>query len=608
MGSATSIALLNESAAGWAEAIWRASWQGGALAAALALALRAICCRWRHFPSAWSCRLWWLVCLKLLVGLCPIFLALPLIPAHSGTGAMTRMNAARPGRNPAAVSHVVGPLEVSLPRAEIELAPTVPLLSVCSWLFAGWIAGACALGLATALSFYRLHKIVRSSTPVSDPDIVKIARHCSEALSLRSVPRILLTSDDLGVLTFGIWSPVVLVSRQTLACCSPSELRMVLFHEFSHVRRRDIRLGLAPQLTQVLFWFHPLAWLASREFCLAREAACDEQTLVALRSPAEVYARLLLKLGARHSPWIPLCAPGVSSHFRLLHRRISMLQHVTEGSPRRVRRGIILLSCVVGTALIVPWTIVSAQNSDQKPAGATSGTIGRTDVPERVVHGSAAAASATVRSSGLKQSTAESKGGAQSRGIPAGLPSTSSVKTDPKGSHRAALATSMTASRLTLAGSPTTTLDFTTSVARPESELKTRIFRLNYAQPDDITKTLSTLFEGEMGKTFRLVPDPRTKSIILRAGPEKTEEIALILRELDVEQADVVQAERIRIVPLQFAEAAEVAKTLNTLFAEQAPSNVKIVPIERTNSLIIQSSNSKLAEIMDVFHRLDVRK
>ena len=72
---------------------------------------------------------------------------------------------------------------------------------------------------------------------------------------------------------------------------------MALAHELMHVRRRDVLLGCIPALAERLYFFHPLARLAAREYVIAREAACDAAVVRALDVPADDYGRLLLRLG-----------------------------------------------------------------------------------------------------------------------------------------------------------------------------------------------------------------------------------------------------------------------------------------------------------------------
>jgi len=71
---------------------------------------------------------------------------------------------------------------------------------------------------------------------------------------------------------------------------------MALAHEMAHVARGDLWLGLVPSLARRVFFFHPAAWIAEREYAIAREAACDDAVLGHRGADAFAYGRLLLRL------------------------------------------------------------------------------------------------------------------------------------------------------------------------------------------------------------------------------------------------------------------------------------------------------------------------
>jgi beta-lactamase regulating signal transducer with metallopeptidase domain len=53
-----------------------------------------------------------------------------------------------------------------------------------------------------------------------------------------------------------------------------SDLRRALIHELEHVRRGDWATQVLASVVCVLYWFHPLVWLAVRRLRLAMEQAC----------------------------------------------------------------------------------------------------------------------------------------------------------------------------------------------------------------------------------------------------------------------------------------------------------------------------------------------
>ena len=80
----------------------------------------------------------------------------------------------------------------------------------------------------------------------------------------------------------GLWRPILLIQKSALEAGVSAELRMALAHELSHLCWRDLWYGLAPVLAQTVLFFHPLVWLAVREYVLSREQACAPKRSLSL--------------------------------------------------------------------------------------------------------------------------------------------------------------------------------------------------------------------------------------------------------------------------------------------------------------------------------------
>jgi hypothetical protein len=102
-----------------------------------------------------------------------------------------------------------------------------------------------------------------------------------------------------------------------------------------HIRRRDLALGWVPACAERLFFFHPFARLAAREYLTAREAACDAAVVRALGVAPVDYGRLLMRLGV-DAGMPALAAGGAPFSTSSLKRRLHMLEH--HGSSEVSRR------------------------------------------------------------------------------------------------------------------------------------------------------------------------------------------------------------------------------------------------------------------------------
>lgn len=84
---------------------------------------------------------------------------------------------------------------------------------------------------------------------------------------------------------------VVLPSRLVMR---PKELRIVLAHEFEHIRQNDVEWELAFELLRPVLYLNPAFLLWKRTFNRLRELNCDQAVLSSLRISPREYARCLL--------------------------------------------------------------------------------------------------------------------------------------------------------------------------------------------------------------------------------------------------------------------------------------------------------------------------
>jgi len=109
----------------------------------------------------------------------------------------------------------------------------------------------------------------------------------------------------------GILRPVILLPEDA-SNWTPSRRRAVLAHELAHVRRHDPAILLAAHLATIVYWFHPLCWLAAVRLRIESERACDDAALRIGLLPSG-YAGHLLDLARMFNPQ-PAIPTATTSH------------------------------------------------------------------------------------------------------------------------------------------------------------------------------------------------------------------------------------------------------------------------------------------------------
>ena len=179
----------------------------------------------------------------------------------------------------------------------------------------------------------------------------------------------------------GLFRPVILLPRSLAERLPPKQLRAVLLHELVHLRRGDVWVNCAQALLQILYWWHPLLWLANARIRRVREEAVDDAVMLALRDDAETYAPTLLEVAklALHRPLATLGLVGILESRGSLRQRIERL--IDFRPPRKAGLTLGSALAVLGfAALAVPMGEAPAPS--EAAQSATSPTTATNAAPD----------------------------------------------------------------------------------------------------------------------------------------------------------------------------------------------------------------------------------
>jgi type II secretory pathway component GspD/PulD (secretin) len=96
----------------------------------------------------------------------------------------------------------------------------------------------------------------------------------------------------------------------------------------------------------------------------------------------------------------------------------------------------------------------------------------------------------------------------------------------------------------------------------PETQF--RVFPLKHAAASAAQVTLTQVFadRGQLGPVVRVTPDVRSNALVVQAAPRDLEEVAAVLRRIDVSKSAAVN--EVRIIPLEHTLAQDVASVLQS--------------------------------------------
>jgi beta-lactamase regulating signal transducer with metallopeptidase domain len=251
----------------------------------------------------------------------------------------------------------VPPKPAMIPAAWLLATSAIVSLTLLAWLLVRWwqVTG----------------QVCRAKT---SERLTALAGEAQKLIGTKCNVQVKLTTNSMSPAVCGLFHPAILIPQSLAEQFTNEQLRAVLLHELIHVRRRDVWVNFAQALLPIIYWWHPLVWLANARIRRVREEAVDDAVMIALRDEAESYAPTLLEVAklALNRPLASLGLVGIMESRHALRQRIERLVDF-----RPPRRAGLTLASLLG---IAAFTAVAVPMGDG-PTGATN-LSNSTDVPE----------------------------------------------------------------------------------------------------------------------------------------------------------------------------------------------------------------------------------
>ncbi len=221
-----------------------------------------------------------------------------------------------------------------------------------SWLWAVWLAGVLAVLSARLAGWIALGRLTRDAEPIDDAEWTTQARDLAAKLGLTRRILLLRGARAAMPMTWGWIRPVVLLPAEADSW-GVDRRRGVLLHELAHVKRLDCLTQAIARVACAVYWFHPLAWIATRRMGVERERACDDVVLLAGARASE-YAGHLLEVarGLRAHQVAALAVLAMARPSQLEGRLLAILD--PDRRRRGPGRGLALIALMTAMLMLVP--------------------------------------------------------------------------------------------------------------------------------------------------------------------------------------------------------------------------------------------------------------
>ncbi|MHB9029492.1 MAG: M56 family metallopeptidase [Candidatus Latescibacterota bacterium] len=274
--------------------LWAVSWQVAALAAFIGL----LSLFFRKASSSFRYFLWCIVLARLVI---PVKLELP---ALSWSGILSLIIGRFPAFNPEiAVPSIFRELPGTAALSGGPALPPVPVSQsvhnpeILPIFFAVlWLAVVLGAGILMVRSLLRARRLLEACPPVERPELLDLLESARRKMGIaHRIPlRYLDIPGQSEPSVAGIFHPAIYLPPRIADEWETRDIEPILLHELAHIRRHDLPVNLLQAVAQVLYFFHPLVWLANGRMRMLREEVCDDLSIQMLDNRGGRYAASIL--------------------------------------------------------------------------------------------------------------------------------------------------------------------------------------------------------------------------------------------------------------------------------------------------------------------------
>ena len=179
---------------------------------------------------------------------------------------------------------------------EVSLSPKIQirLFDLIAYI---WGTGVLIFLLVVMISYFRFlcHKN-KNAVKISDN---KIFSEVKKELKIKRRIRLKASSDIGSPMLVGILFPTVYIPCREIP---DNNMRMVLLHELTHYKRKDLLVKWFAILVNAVHWFNPLCYLACANLSEACEVSCDMSVTKNMpEDEQKLYMQTILNLATERS-------------------------------------------------------------------------------------------------------------------------------------------------------------------------------------------------------------------------------------------------------------------------------------------------------------------
>ncbi len=250
--------------------------------------------------------------------------------------------------------------------------------STAAWL---WAVGVLVELVRLGSGYVALARFCRRLRRSPDSQWNSLVRHAADAVGLRNVPSVFVSSAAGVPMSIGLFTPAIVLPEALSDEMNEEQLQTILLHEAAHIARHDHWAGVAQCIAVALFWWNPLVRRTCDEISELREEICDNY-VVLFQGEGRLFARILVELAARATAWsqLPSTVGVLEPKLAGLSGRVSRLLNKERNLETRMnlRSKMFAFTCSLavlsGMTFVGGLRLASAKTTDVQPVASDSTT------------------------------------------------------------------------------------------------------------------------------------------------------------------------------------------------------------------------------------------
>ena len=231
------------------------------------------------------------------------------------------------------------------------------LKTVLSFIPLIWLVGVFVFIILYGIRFVRFRrKIMRISLQIDDTTILLALRNSMEEMGMSGKLQILSNNIISTPMLVGMFKTFLILPEVEMG---EKELKVILKHELTHFKRRDLWVKSLTLAANAIHWFNPAAYRLTKNIDTFCELSCDEQVVSDMnREERQFYGETILNVLCRvinqHSGIYATLAESKKG----IERRLTHMMNVKNIS----KRMIIFSFVIAATLCIMGFTVASSMN------------------------------------------------------------------------------------------------------------------------------------------------------------------------------------------------------------------------------------------------------